>query len=107
MKTTTLLNKITLSVALLLMNSTIILAANKEPLISIASQNDKTEALNLKQHSPKTDSYLMVMQQQVEKGDQSITYSFYIDQLKDIYKINQLNADIEINFQMTETVNMK
>ena len=49
----------------------------------------------------------MVMQQQVDKGDQSITYSFYVDQLKDIYKINQLNADIDITLQMIETVNMK
>ena len=47
------------------------------------------------------------MQQQVEKGDQSITYSFYIDQLTDIYKIAQLTADIDITLQMIETANMK
>ena len=59
---------------------------NKTEVDCITSLSDNTN-----------DSYLMVMQQQVEKGDLSITMSFYMDQMTNLYKMSQLSADMQIN----------
>lgn len=107
MKTTKLFNRIIFTVTSLLITTTITLAAKQEPQTDFASKSLKVKTLNFEKHSPKTDSYVMVMPQQVEKGDQSITYSFYIDQLQDIYKKNQLISDIDINLEMLKTENIK
>ena len=99
MKTRSVLTKIAFTVAVIVANLTTLLAANPQSHINIASKFDKIDRSNSNINSPKTDSYLMVMQKQVEKGDISITYSFYMDQLTDLYQINQFNADININYR--------
>ena len=107
MKTTSILTQITFTTAIIISNLTTSWATSNPFHHNNETKFNKTETQTSAIKSPKTDSYLMVMQQQVEKGDQSITYSFYVDQLEDIYKINQLNADIDINLQMIESVIMK
>ena len=97
MKTTTVLTQIAFTAAIIFSNLTPSLAANHQTHDNIAFKNDKIESLTSKISSPKTDSYLMVMQKQVERGDISITYAFYMDQLTDLYQINQFNADFNIN----------
>ena len=107
MNTTTTLSRITLTVAILISNAMISFANNKQQDNFHSLPTNKKEICSINQQDLASDTYIMVMQQQVEKGDQSITYSFYIDQLTDIYKIAQLTADIDITLQMIETANMK
>ena len=107
MNTTTRLNRITLTAAIFISSSMLSFAGSNQQDKSESIPNHKNELVSSDQEAFSSDAYLMVMQQQVDKGDQSITYSFYVDQLKDIYKINQLNADIDITLQMIETANMK
>jgi len=107
MNTTTRLNRVSLTAAFLISSSMLSFAASNQQDKSESIPNHKNELVSSDQQSLLSDAYLMVMQQQVDKGDQSITHSFYVDQLKDIYKINQLNADIDINLQMIESLIMK
>jgi hypothetical protein len=107
MNNTTTISRITLTATILISSSMLSFAGGYQQNNSLSIPNHKNELVSNDQQSLLLDAYLMVMQQQVDKGDQSITYSFYVDQLKDIYKINQLNADIDINLQMIETDNMK
>jgi len=97
MKTTSILTQITFTTAIIISNLTTSWATSNPSHHNNETKFNKTETQTSAIKSPKTDSYLMVMQQQVEKGDQSITFSFYMDQLKNIYQINQFNADLNIN----------
>ena len=107
MNNTITISRITLTAAILISSSMLSFAGSYQQNNSLSIPNHKNELVSSDQEALSSDAYLMVMQQQVDKGDQSITHSFYVDQLKDIYKINQLNADIDINLQMIETDNMK
>jgi hypothetical protein len=97
MKTTSIITKIAFTTAIIISNLTTSWAASNPSHYNIENNFNKTETQTSAINSPKTDSYLMVMQQQVERGDVSITYLFYMDQLKNIYQINQFNADLNIN----------
>ena len=97
MKTTSILTKIAFTTAIIISNLTTSWAASNPSHYNIENNFNKIETQTSAINSPKTDSYLMVMQQQVERGDVSITYLFYMDQLKNIYQINQFNADLNIN----------
>jgi len=97
MKTTSIITKIAFTTAIIISNLTTSWAASNPSHYNIENNFNKIETQTSAINSPKTDSYLMVMQQQVERGDVSITYLFYMDQLKNIYQINQFNADLNIN----------
>ena len=102
MKTISVLTQITLTAAFIISNLTTTLAADKPTHLNIEPTFNKIEKQASTIKAPKTDSYLMVMQQQVEKGDISITYAFYMDQVFNMHKVNQINSDLQINIQFTE-----
>jgi hypothetical protein len=97
MKTTSILTKIAFTTAIIISNLTTTWAAGNPSHYNIEPRFNKIEKQASTIKSPKSDSYLMVMQQQVERGDVSITYLFYMDQLMNLYQINQSNADTTIN----------
>jgi len=86
------------SIAILLVNISIFGFASESQLenLSVLKKDVPGKYSPIKKFKT-TDTYLMVMQQQVEKGDQAINYSFYVEQLTDLYKIYQMNADLQIN----------
>lgn len=97
MKTTVFYSKIVL-IAILLVNISFVGFASGSPFEnrSVLKKDVPRKYSPIKKFKT-TDAYLMVMPQQVEKGDQAINYSFYVEQLTDLYKINQMNADLQIN----------
>ncbi len=97
MKTIAFYYKIAL-IAILLVNISIFGFASESQLenLSVLKKDVPGKYSPIKKFKT-TDTYLMVMQQQVEKGDQAINYSFYVEQLTDLYKIYQMNADLQIN----------
>jgi len=97
MKTTSILTKIAFTTAIIISNLATTWAASNPSHYNIEPTFNEIEKQASTLKSPKSDSYLMVMQQQVERGDVSITYLFYMDQLMNLYQINQSNADININ----------
>jgi hypothetical protein len=86
------------SIAILLVNISLVGFASESQLenLSVLKKDVPGKYSPIKKFKT-TDTYLMVMQQQVEKGDQAINYSFYVEQLTDLYKIYQMNADLQIN----------
>ena len=97
MKTTSILTKIAFTTAIVISNLATTWAAGNPSHHNIEIKFNKTETQPSAIQSNETDSYLMVMQQQFERGDISITYLFYMDQLKNLYQFNQFNADLNIN----------
>jgi hypothetical protein len=97
MKTTSILTKIAFTTAIIISNLATTWAASNPSHYNIEPRFNKIEKQASAIKSPKSDSYLMVMQQQVERGDVSITFLFYMDQLMNLYQLNQFNADININ----------
>jgi hypothetical protein len=97
MKTTSILTKIAFTTSIIISILATTWASGNPSHYNIEPRFNKIEKRASAIKSPKSDSYLMVMQQQVERGDVSITYLFYMDQLMNLYQINQFNADISIN----------
>jgi hypothetical protein len=107
MKTTHFLSQIALLTTILLNISSNTYASAKHTEMDTVAQQDLMELSTPSQKLVNNDAYLMVMSQQVEKGDQSITFAFYMDQMTDLYKASQRNSDFDINIQMEESIQSK